>query len=210
MNLMNCADVSERTMSRRSFLYATTAAAGAVGVVAAAWPFIDQMNPDAQIRAAGDVIELNLVDLLPAQQRVVHWHNVPVFVVRRTAAMLEAMREKTFVGRLIDPQSEKQQQPPYARNWHRSIDPAYAVLIGVCTRCGCVPNYFADAALTDLAGGYVCPCCASHYDPAGRAYSGVAQYNLPVPPYEIAGQSRILIGKNTRGEIFSLESLERI
>jgi ubiquinol-cytochrome c reductase iron-sulfur subunit len=210
-NLMNRADISEGSaMSRRSFLHTTTTAVGAVGVVAAAWPLIDQMNPGAQVRAAGDIIELNLVDLLPAQQRVVYWHNVPVFVVRRTADMLEAMQEKTFVGRLIDPQSEKRQQPPYARNWHRSIDPAYAVLVGVCTACGCVLRYFAAASFTDLAGGYVCPCCASHYDPAGRAHAGIAQYNLPVPPYDIVKRLRIRIGKKASGEIFTLESIERI
>jgi Rieske Fe-S protein len=34
-------------MSRRSFLHTTTAPVRAVGVVAAAWPLIDQMNPGA-------------------------------------------------------------------------------------------------------------------------------------------------------------------
>jgi ubiquinol-cytochrome c reductase iron-sulfur subunit len=208
---MNRADVSEWPgISRRSFLYTTTAAVAAVGTVAAAWPFIDQMNPDAQIRAAGDIVESNLADLIPAQQRVVRWHNLPIFVVRRTAGMLEAMQDKTFVGRLIDPQSEKRQQPPYTKNWHRSIDPAYAVLVGVCTRCACVPVYLADASLTDLAGGYFCPCCASHYDPAGRAYSGTTEYNLPVPPYEIVKPSRIRIGKIASDANFTLESIERI
>jgi ubiquinol-cytochrome c reductase iron-sulfur subunit len=199
---------SRPAIDRRSFLYATTAAAGAVGIAAAAWPFIDQMNPDAGVRS--DIVEVNLIDLRPAQQRVVHWHNVPVFVVRRTAEMLVAMQNEAFVARLVDPHSQRRQQPAYARNWHRSIDPAWAVLVGVCTRCACVPSYLAEASPLDMAGGYVCPCCASHYDPAGRAYSGPAQYNLPVPPFAIVEQSRILIGKNPSGEIFSLESIEQI
>lgn len=197
-------------INRRNFLYATTAAVGAVGFAAAGWPFIDQMNPDARVRAAGDTIELNLADILPAERRLVRWHNVPIFVVRRTPAMLDAMRETAFVDRLFDPHSQKRQQPSYARNWHRSIDPAFAVLVGICTACRCVPRYFADASVLNVAGGYVCPCCNSRYDPAGRAYSGITEYNLPVPPYGTVRHSSILIGRNPSDELFSLESVERI
>src|SRR5262249_9536282 len=134
----------------------------------------------------------------------------PVAVVRRTAAMLERMREQSFVARLVDPESRRRQQPAYAQNWHRSIDPAYAVLVSVCTHCACIPHYQPDALPPDPAGGYICPCCASHYDPAGRASAGVAQYNLPVPPCALVGRSTIVIGRNMAGEIFSLESVERI
>ncbi len=124
--------------------------------------------------------------------------------------MLQSMQRQDFVARLIDADSTRRQQPVYAQNWHRSIDPAYAVLVGICTRCRCVPSYLAEAALDGMAGGYVCSCCASHYDAAGRAYSGIAQYNLAVPPYNIAGPSRILIGRNRAGGLFSLDSVERI
>jgi len=101
-------------------------------------------------------------------------------------------------------------QPAYARNWHRSIDPAYAVLVGICTACNCVPAYYAEASPLAMAGGYQCPCCASHYDPAGRAYAGPASYNLPVPPYVIAEGNKLLIGKNAGDEIYSLDRVERM
>jgi ubiquinol-cytochrome c reductase iron-sulfur subunit len=197
-------------VNRRSFLYLSTAAVGAAGTVAAAWPLIHQMNPDAAARAGAELVEADAGALPPAGQRTVRWHNLPVSVVRRTAAMLDAMRERSFVARLVDPDSRKRQQPSYAQNWHRSIDPAYAVLVSVCTRCGCVPHYQPDASPPDPAGGYICPCCASHYDPAGRAYGGVAQYNLPVPPCAVVGRSKIVIGRNMAGEVFSLDSVERI
>jgi ubiquinol-cytochrome c reductase iron-sulfur subunit len=187
-----------------------TGLVGAAGATAAAWPFIAQMNPDASTRASGDVVDVDLRALLPAQRAVVRWHRYPVFVVRRTDAMLAAMQESKFVAQLVDPVSDKMQQPSYAKNWHRSIDPAYAVLVGVCTRCNCVPDYLeADSAL-GMAGGYICPCCASHYDPAGRAYSGIASYNLPVPPHAIEKNARLLIGKARPGELYSLETVERI
>jgi ubiquinol-cytochrome c reductase iron-sulfur subunit len=199
-------------VSRRSVLLTTTATVGAVGVIAAAWPFIDHLNPDAAIRASGDVIDVDLASLGPAQQRVLHWHNLPIFVVRRTAAMLEALRKKTLVDRMVDPRSEKRQQPAYAANWHRSIDPAYAVLVGVCTYCGCIPQFLAEALMSDdVPGGYACACCASHFDPAGRAHLGPAQYNLPVPPHDIVKQSRLVIGKNNAAStLFTLQSIERM
>ena len=153
---------------------------------------------------------MDLTNLQPAEQRILHWHGFPVFLVKRTAAMLDAMQERSFVCQLIDPNSDKRQQPSYAKNWHRSIDPGYAVLVGVCTSCACVPAYFADVSPLTLAGGYLCPCCASHYDPAGRVYSGLAQHNLPVPPHEFAGPSRIVLGKNKTDERFSLQTIERI
>jgi ubiquinol-cytochrome c reductase iron-sulfur subunit len=200
-----------REINRRSFLYATTAAAGAVGAATAAWPLIDQMNPDARVRAAGDLIEVDLAKLRPAEQRVVRWKNLPIFVVKRTPAMLQAMQAKTLVARLIDADSQARQQPSYAKNWHRSIDPDYAVLVGVCTYIGCIPTYFEKAMPFSMEGGYICPCCAAHYDPAGRALAGTpAQYNLAVPPYSFAGPSKIVLGKNTLDELFTIESVERI
>ena len=83
-------------------------------------------------------------------------------------------------------------------------------MIGICTACACVPQYFAEASALSMAGGYICPCCASHYDPAGRAHSGPARYNLPVPPHQLLPGPRIVIGRNMLGETFSLDLIERI
>ena len=44
--------------TRRDFLYLATGAVGAVGVAAAIWPFISQMNPDADTIAQGAPVAL--------------------------------------------------------------------------------------------------------------------------------------------------------
>lgn len=196
--------------NRRTFLYLLTGSVGAAGIAAAFWPLVDHMNPDAAARAARDLVTVDLVDLHPAEQRKVVWHRLPIFVAHRTAAMLDAMRDQTFAARLIDADSKARQQPAYARNWHRSIDPRYAVLVGICTACGCVPDFIAEAMPDAVIGGYVCPCCASRYDPAGRAYAGRARFNLPVPPYQLDARSTLTLGKNPPGELFSLDAVERI
>ena len=199
----------QMAISRRSFLYAATAAMGATAIVAAGWPLIDQMNPDADVRASGTAIDVSVEDLRLGQQKIVRWQHIPVLVVRRTTDMLAAIREPQFVASLIDPRSERRQQPDYARNWHRSIRPEYAVMVGVCTYCACLLRRVEEILPPDPVGSYICPCCASHYDAAGHAHHGIAQFNLAVPPYSFIDQARILIGKNPPGEFFTFASIER-
>jgi ubiquinol-cytochrome c reductase iron-sulfur subunit len=198
-----------RADTRRGFLCGATAAMGAAGVAAAAWPFLHQMNPDAAVRAGSDIAEFDLAGLHLAEHRVVRWRQYPVFVLRRSPAMLAAMEQPSFLAVLADPRSERYQQPAYAKNLHRSVDPAFGAFIGICTYCRCVPHSRMDEVQAgDLASAYACPCCNARYDPAGRAAS-VSRYNLAVPPYVMSG-SRITIGKNPPGEMFSIGSVERV
>ena len=41
----------QKKVSRRDFIYTASTVVGVVGVGAAAWPLIDQMNPDASVKA---------------------------------------------------------------------------------------------------------------------------------------------------------------
>src|ERR1700733_10945938 len=105
-----------------------------------------------------------------------------------------------------------EQQPSYARNWHRSIKPEYAVMVGICTHLGCLPSYFPTPSPTEPVanwpGGYFCPCHGSKYDLAGRVYTGVpAPYNLPVPPYHFPSEHILRIGENPQGATFTLSSV---
>ena len=42
---------SKKKPERREFLFTATYAVGAVGAAAVVWPMIDQMNPDASVKA---------------------------------------------------------------------------------------------------------------------------------------------------------------
>lgn len=46
-------------VKRRDFLYVTAGTMAAVGAVAALWPFIDSMNPSADILALSSTREVN-------------------------------------------------------------------------------------------------------------------------------------------------------
>jgi ubiquinol-cytochrome c reductase iron-sulfur subunit len=208
-------ELVQRGGTRRDFLYLATIATGTLGVIATAWPLIDQMEPSADIRAAGGPVEIDLGALGPGQQVIVLWQSKPIFVVNRPAEALKTLQEGSLRGQLRDPDSQALQQPPYAENWHRSVKPQYLVLVGICTHLGCVPKYRPDVNASDLPanwpGGYFCPCHGSRYDLAGRVFQGVpAPYNLPVPPYHFVNDKTLRIGENPPGVSFDLGSVEQI
>lgn len=201
--------------TRRDFLTLVAASGAAIGVCAIAWPFIDSMEPAADTLAAGEPIDVDVSKIAPGQQIVVVWRGKPIFVVHRTPAALQTLQDPKLLSVLSDPNSHVDQQPPYADNWHRSVNPAYAIMVGICTHLGCVPGYFPTPSPTDPApnwpGGYLCPCHGSKYDLAGRVYSGVpAPYNLPIPPYHMASDTLARIGENPPGVDFDLNSVVQI
>jgi ubiquinol-cytochrome c reductase iron-sulfur subunit len=200
-------------ITRRNVLYVATGAVGAAGFGFAAWPLIDQMNPDASVIAAGDFVELDLTKLLPGHSQMLRWHFLPIVVVKRAPEALKILQESKHVSRLVDPDSHDDQQPAYAKNWHRSLHPDYSILVYVCTYCGCVPQYLPDDRVVQFegAGGHFCPCCASKYDLAGRAYLGtIARHNLPIPPHSFVDEKTLRIGQNPPGEIFYFEAIRQI
>jgi ubiquinol-cytochrome c reductase iron-sulfur subunit len=187
--------------SRRDFLYIATATVGVVGTLATLVPLVDQMNPDASTLAAGGPVDVDISKIAEGAQIMVRWRERPIWIYHRSAQALTMLQSTQDTSLLSDPNSENMQQPPYATNWHRSLQPEYGVLVGICTHLGCIPLFYpSPSATTPVAnwiGGYFCPCHGSKYDAAGRVYSGVpAPYNLPVPPYRFLNTTTIRIGEN--------------
>jgi len=184
---------------RRRFLTATTAVVGAVGVGFAAVPFIKSWNPSARAKVAGGPVTVDISALAEGQQLSgLAWRGSPVYVARRSRAMLATLSEMD--SRVADPKSQNtDQQPRYAQNEHRSIKPEILVLIGVCTHLGCAPEFKPEVKPEpfdpDWKGGYFCPCHKSKYDLAGRVLiAQPAPANLAVPPYHFEGDNTIVIG----------------
>jgi ubiquinol-cytochrome c reductase iron-sulfur subunit len=201
--------------NRRDFLYVATATVGAIGALATLVPLIAQMNPDASTLAAGGPVDVDLSKVQPGQQLVVRWRERPIFIVNRTPAILATLQDPKLLSQLADPQSEELQQPPYADNWHRSIKPEFAVLVGICTHLGCIPNFTptpnASSPAPDWLGGYFCPCHGSKYDLAGRVFRNVpAPYNLPVPPHHYLNDTMIRVGENPPNANFDFASIRQI
>lgn len=183
---------------RRRFLTATTAVVGAVGVGVAAVPFIKSWNPSARAKLAGAPISADISALGEGQRLVIEWRGQPIWIVRRSPSILQALPMLT--DKLRDPKSDNpDQQPEYARNATRSIKPEISVLVGLCTHLGCSPEMKAEIRPepfdTEWKGGYFCPCHKSKFDMAGRVFQGVpAPTNLVVPPHYYENDTTIVIG----------------
>jgi len=185
--------------ARRSAVL-TTCAVGAAGSAAVAWPFLKSMRPSERALAAGAPVEVDISGLAPGDMKRVEWRGKPVWVLRRTPEMLEAV--KKYDAKVADPASKRTAfpTPDYARNEHRSIKPEYLVVVGICTHLGCSPtDKFQPGPQPsmpdDWAGGFLCPCHGSLFDLAGRVFANMpAPDNLEVPPHMYLSDTRILVG----------------
>ncbi len=190
-----------RDLSRRNFLTTAASAIGGIGLATLAWPFISSLQPSAHAKAAGAPVTIDLDKLGEGELMREEWRGKPIWVVRRTQAMLDELQNPSDLARLRDPASEVPQQPEYARNEYRSIKPEYLVLVGICTHLGCSPAFRPDVAPDDLGaaweGGFFCACHGSRFDLAGRVYKNVpAPKNLEVPPYRYVTDNRIIVGES--------------
>ncbi|MFB3116483.1 MAG: ubiquinol-cytochrome c reductase iron-sulfur subunit [Gammaproteobacteria bacterium] len=187
---------------RRHFLTAAATVVGGAGVLATAIPFVSTLSPSAKTKAVGGPIEVDISGLKLGERMVEKWRGKPVWILRRSEESLADLTGMTDI--LRDPESEVEQQPEYAKNEHRSVNPEYLVVIGLCTHLGCSPNYLARNEANDFGadwkGGFFCPCHGSKFDLAGRVYKGVpAPANLVVPKYQFISKSKILIGDDSGG-----------
>ncbi|MEE9156913.1 MAG: ubiquinol-cytochrome c reductase iron-sulfur subunit [Gammaproteobacteria bacterium] len=184
---------------RRRRLLTITTVLGGIGAAVTATPFILSMKPSARALAAGGPVNVDISKLEAGQILTVEWRGKPVWIVRRTPAMLAQLERNAPL--LVDPNSEvASQQPSYAKNVPRSIKPEALVVIGICTHLGCVPSpKLAAGAISgigsDWPGGYFCPCHGSKFDLAGRVFKNVpAPTNLVVPPHRYVNDALIEIG----------------
>lgn len=184
---------------------AVATAGGVAGIGAAvvtAVPFVANMNPSEREKAAGAPVEVDIRKLKPGQMMTVEWRGKPVWVLHRSPEMIASLQK---VGdKLRDPDSERPNQPAYAKNEARSIRPEYLVVLGICTHLGCVPRAMFKPGIesgidAEWQGGFYCPCHSTTFDLAGRVYKNKpAPDNLMVPPYQFIGDGKIVIGEDNK------------
>ena len=167
----------DKKTNRRDFIFSASYALGAVGVGAVVWPLIDQMNPDASVKALAST-EVDVSGVEKGQSLTVLWRGKPVFIRRRTEEEIAKAKDVKLED-LPHPETDEE----------RAKNPEWLVMLGVCTHLGCVP-------LGDKGeyGGWFCPCHGSHYDTSGRIRKGPAPTNMEVPKYEFVNSNTIKIG----------------
>jgi ubiquinol-cytochrome c reductase iron-sulfur subunit len=193
---------------RRGLLAATCAAGGVVGL-ATAGALVSTFQPSERAKAAGAPVEIDISDVAPGTMKVVEWRGKPVWILRRTPEMMASLAKTD--DKVADPHSDKIYQlemPAYAKNDSRSRAEHKEVLVvvGICSHLGCSPSSrFAEGAQPSLPddwnGGFLCPCHGSTFDLAARVFKNKpAPSNLDVPPYMYLSDTRIVIGKDEKGD----------
>ncbi len=199
-------DENQVDSGRRGLLVATCAAGGVAGL-AGAGAFVSTFEPSERAKAAGAPVEVDIADLKEGEMKTVEWRGKPVWVIRRTPDMVASLSKTEAL--LADPKSERnpaELTPEYARNQHRSIKPEVLIAVGICSHLGCSPSTkFQPGAQPSLPdswqGGFLCPCHGSTFDLAGRVFKNVpAPDNLEVPRHMYLSDTRIVIGKDEKGE----------
>jgi ubiquinol-cytochrome c reductase iron-sulfur subunit len=191
---------------RRGLLVATCAAGSVVGL-ATTGALVSTFQPSEKAKAAGAPVEVDIAGMAPGEMRTVEWRGKPVWIVKRTPDMVASLKQTD--DKMADPDSKRHPDeftPEYARNEGRSRKPEYLIAVGICTHLGCSPSAKftpgAQASLPDdWAGGFLCPCHGSTFDLAGRVFKNKpAPDNLQVPRHMYLSDTRLVIGKDEKGE----------
>jgi Rieske Fe-S protein len=158
---------------KRRFLTMLTTGVGAVGAVFAATPFVLSMTPSARAKAAGAPVEADISKLELGQMMTIEWRGKPVWIVHRTKEMLD--RLPSLDPLLVDPHSNVDQQPPYAKNEDRSAS-APTSAARRCTssksarRPAWVRNGRADSSVPVTAPNSTSPAACSRTCPRRRTW----------------------------------------
>lgn len=186
---------------RRTWLLAASAM-GAVATAGVAVPLVSSFAPSERAKAQGASVQVDISALAPGDMATVEWRGKPVWILRRTPAMLAALETTTD---LADPDSQKDQQPDYATNAIRAIKPDVFVTVGICTHLGCSPVTLPvgtanPSVPANWKGGFFCPCHGSTFDLAGRVFKNKpAPTNLEVPPHKYLADHQLVIGEDDSG-----------
>jgi ubiquinol-cytochrome c reductase iron-sulfur subunit len=178
-------DKKTHEVNRRDFLAIATAALGVCGVGFSAIPFIKAMGPTRDIIAAG-VVDVDISGMKDGEFRVIIWRQQPVFILKRTGAMIEKANGISVQG-LSDPATPEE----------RVRRPDLLVCMGICTHLGCIPGWQPDKIPDFDQPGFYCPCHGGQYDSLGRRLAGPPPENLHLLPYTVTNDNRLTIGTTT-------------
>ncbi|HJV53659.1 ubiquinol-cytochrome c reductase iron-sulfur subunit [Noviherbaspirillum sp. UKPF54] len=193
--------------SGRRGLLAATCAVGGVAGLATAGAFVSTFQPSERAKAAGAPVEVDIAGMAPGEMKTVEWRGKPVWILKRSPEMVESLKKTD--AQVADPKSERNKDdltPEYARNEYRSIKPEILVAVGICSHLGCSPSSkFQPGAQPSLPddwqGGFLCPCHGSTFDLAGRVFKNKpAPDNLQVPRHMYLSETKLVIGKDEKGE----------
>jgi ubiquinol-cytochrome c reductase iron-sulfur subunit len=153
--------------SRRGFMGKAFGAVAAVGAVGSLVAMKKSWDPLPSVKAAGfttlDMSIYNENELI-----VEKWRGKPIFVLKKTAAMLAKQTEQQKVRDIVVDGSH------------------FMVCIGLCTHLGCIPAYNAAEE------GFLCACHGGQFDWSGDVTKVPPPRGFDIPPFKIDGNKLVL------------------
>lgn len=186
---------TKSTPPRRDFVVGAALAFSAVGLGFAVYPFVAQMAPNPS--SPRDTIDIDLSGIRVGAERQYVWKGKPILIRHRTSDEIKAMQAVRMED-LIDPVARVDGYPTTLpasdANRFAHAEPRWLVIVGLCTKEGCILKPVEASQPRDLVENWTCLCCASRFDASGRVRKGPAAQNLAVPPYRLIAKDRIEIG----------------
>ncbi|MDF1874164.1 ubiquinol-cytochrome c reductase iron-sulfur subunit [Sulfurimonas sp. SAG-AH-194-I05] len=153
--------------TRRGFMGKAFGAVAAVGAIGSLVAMKKTWDPLPSVKAAG----FTTLDMSVYQENklaVEKWRGKPIFVLKKTAAMVADQTEIQSVRDIV-------------------VDGAhYMVSIGLCTHLGCIPSYNANDK------DFLCACHGGKFDYAGEVTKVPPPRGLDIPPFKIEGNTLVL------------------
>ena len=170
--------------ARRQFLQKALISLGSLGLFVSMVPFVRTWLPPKQTKLHAPLLRVDVSNMQYGDLMTVMWQDVPVWVMRRSKDMLDALKRTNPV--LLDASSQQSMQPKTSQNQYRSLHAEFFVAIAKCTHLGCIPMLRQKE--------FVCPCHGSRFDLAGRVNRGApAPRNLDVPDYHFSDDGKTLV-----------------
>ena len=145
--------VAESTgFTRRHFLTVATVVTGGAGAIATAIPFVSSFKPSARAQALGAPVTVDISKLELGALLRVEWRGRAIYIVRRTEEMLATLTKDAAHAARSGLRGVRSSRAT-RQNEHRSIQPEFLVLEGVCTHFGCAPMPRFEVAPADLGAG---------------------------------------------------------
>src|SRR5471030_1608830 len=99
-------NTEQKEPTRRDFIVLAATALSGVGAATVAWPFINSMNPSADVMALSS-IEVDISAIPVGQTKTIMWRGKPVFVRHRPETEIKEMRAASLTT-LPDPESDEE------------------------------------------------------------------------------------------------------
>jgi ubiquinol-cytochrome c reductase iron-sulfur subunit len=170
--------------SRRDFLTILTVAAGAVGIAATVWPFIDALAPNADRNAVAHPV-IDVAGIREDTGITVMWAGQPIYIRRLTKQQI-AESQNVVPDSLPDPASYSERTKPGYGD--------IVVVVGLNTAAPCLLLGNEPSEPRGPLDGWISACDGSVYDPLGRVRRGPASRNLAIPPFTFLDKAQIQLG----------------